>query len=70
MRGRNLEPVIQSEVSQKEKNQIWYINTHIYIESRKMVLTNLFTGKEWKHRCGEETCGHSRGGREWDEWRK
>ena len=69
MRWRNLEPVIQSEVSQKEKIK-YHILTHTYIESRKMVLTNLFTGKEWKRRCGEETCGHRRGGREWDEWRK
>ena len=69
MRWGNLESVIQSEVSQKEKIK-YHILTHTYIKSRKMVLTNLFTGKEWKHRCGEETCGHSRGGREWDESRK
>ena len=35
----DLETVIQSEVSQKEK-QISYINT--YVESRKMVQMNLF----------------------------
>ena len=39
----NLEPVIQSEVSQKNK---YYILTHIYMESRKMVLigTSLVKG--------------------------
>ena len=31
MRWMNLEPVMQSEVSQKEKNQISYINAYIYI---------------------------------------
>ena len=36
----NLETLIQSEVSQKEKNK-YYILTHIYMESRKMILMNL-----------------------------
>ena len=36
MRWMNLEPVIQSEVSQKEKNK-YCVLTHIYMESRKMV---------------------------------
>ena len=39
VRWMNLEPVIQSEVSQKEKNK-YHILT--YMESRKMVLMNLF----------------------------
>ena len=38
MRWMNLEPIIQSEVNQKEKNKL----THIYIGSRKMVMMNLF----------------------------
>ena len=25
-----------------------------------MALLNLFAGKEWRHRCREWTCGHSR----------
>ena len=33
----NLEPVIQTEVSQKEKNKYW----NIYMEFRKMVLMSL-----------------------------
>ena len=44
MRWMNLEPVIQSEVSQKEKDK--YILTHIY-GTRRMVLKNLFIGQQW-----------------------
>ena len=42
MRWMNLEPIIQSEVSQKEKDK-YCILTHIY-GSRKMVLKNFLTG--------------------------
>ena len=28
-----------------------------------MVQMNLFSGKEQKHRCKEQTCGHGEGGR-------
>ena len=35
----NLESVIQSEVSKKEK-QVSYVNLYIYMEPRKMVLMN------------------------------
>ena len=62
----NLKLVIQSEVSQKEKNK--YINANM--ESRKMILMNLFAGKEWRRKCTEWTCRRSGGGREWDKWRK
>ena len=41
MRQMNLEPIIQSEVSQKEKDK-YHILTHIHMESRKMVLKHLF----------------------------
>ena len=47
MRWMNLEPIIQSEVSQKEKDK-YSILTYIYKESRKMVLKNLFTGQQWR----------------------
>ena len=40
MRWMNLQPTIQSEVSQKEKNKC-HILMHISMESRKMVLMNL-----------------------------
>ena len=49
MRRMNLEAIIQSEVSQKEKDK-YYILTHIYMESRKMVLKNLFTGQQRRNR--------------------
>ena len=48
MKWMNLEPITQSEVNQKEKDK--YILTHIYIESIKMVLKNLFTGQQWGDR--------------------
>ena len=41
MRWVNLEPIIQSEVSQKEKDKYC-----IFTESRKMVMKNLFTGQQ------------------------
>ena len=34
------------------------------------VMMNPFAGKEWRHRYGEWTCGHSGGRREGNEWRK
>ena len=43
VRWMNLEPVIQSELNQKNK---YHMLMHIYIESRQMVPMNLFTGQE------------------------
>ena len=42
LRWPNLEPVIQSEVSQKENNK--YHIVVLYMKSRKMVLMNIFAG--------------------------
>ena len=56
MRWMNLEPIIQSEVSQKEKDK--YHIQCIYMESRKMVPRNLFAGQQWRNRHREQTCGH------------
>ena len=62
MRWMDLKPIIQSEVSQKEKDK-YRILMHIYIESIKMVLKNLFTGQQWRNRHREQTYGHGeRGG--------
>ena len=58
MRWMNLEPIIQSEVSQKEKNK-YHILTHIY-GIQKRVLLNPSAEQEHGHRLGEETCRHSR----------
>ena len=49
----------------KKEWKILYINT--YMESRKMVLTNLFTGQQWRCR-NKQTCGHSWGERRWMTW--
>ena len=48
MRWMNLEPIIQTEVSQKEKEK-YHILTHIY-GFRKMVLIKSFAGQQWRHR--------------------
>ena len=63
----NLEPIIQSEVSQKEKDK-YHILTHIYIymESRKIVLTILLAQQQRRHRH----FGHSWGRRVWDDMRE
>ena len=34
---------------------------HIYMESRKMILMNLFAGQQWTCRHREQTCGHGLG---------
>ena len=47
MRWVNLEPIIQSEVCQKEKDK-YHIVYRTYMEFRKMVLKNLFTGQQWR----------------------
>ena len=58
VRWMNLEPFIQNEVSQKEKNK-YHLLAH-KMEFTKMLLMLLFAGKQWRHRCREQTCGHSR----------
>ena len=44
-----LDPVIQGEVSQKEKHQ-YRILTHIYMEFRKMVTMTLYARQQKRHR--------------------
>ena len=62
MRWMKLELIIQSEVSQKEKDK-YHILVCIYMESRKMVQKNLFAGQQWRNRHIEQTYGHGeRGG--------
>ena len=62
MRLMNLDPIIQSELSQKEKDK-YHILTHIYMESRKMLLNSLFTGQQWRNSQREYTYRHGeRGG--------
>ena len=45
----NIEPVIEKEVSQKE-SQIFNIYIYIYMESRKILLMNLFAQQEQRRR--------------------
>ena len=61
-KGMKLEPIIQSEVSQKEKHQ-YSILTHIW-NFRKMVMLTLYAREQKRHRCIEWTfrlCGRGRG---------
>ena len=42
----------------------------MYMESRKTVLMNLFSGQQWRNKGGEQTYGHGgrEGGRGGDVW--
>ena len=51
MRWMKLEPIIQGEVSQKEKHQ-YSIPMHI-MEFRKMVTITLYVRQQKRHRCIE-----------------
>ena len=50
MRWTNLEIIMQSEVIKRKTNVIY---EYIYMEFRNMVLMNLFTGQQWRHRHRE-----------------
>ena len=69
MKWMKLEPIIQSEVSQKEKHQ-YSILTHIYMEFRKMVMTTLYVRQKKRHRCKEQSFGLCGRGRGWDDLRE
>ena len=61
----NLEPIIQSEVHQKDKDQ-YSMLTHIYTEFRKMVMITQYAKQKKRHRCTEQIfglCGNRQG---WD----
>ena len=69
MRWMKLEPIIQSEVSQKEKHE-YSILMHIYMEFRKMVTMTLYARQQKRHRYKEQTfglCGRRQG---WDDLRE
>ena len=55
MRCMKLEPIIQSEVSQKEKHQ--YSILTIYMEFRKMVTMTLYVRQQKRHRYIEQSFG-------------
>ena len=59
-----MEPIVQGEVSQKEKCQ-YSILTHVYMEFRKMITITLYGRQQKRHRCTEQPfglCGRSKGG--------
>ena len=55
MRWMKLEPIIHSEVSQKEKHQ-YSILMH-YMEFRKKVMIALYARQQKRHRCIEQCFG-------------
>ena len=65
MRWMKLEPIIQSEVSQKEKHQC-SILAHIY-GIRKMVTITLYARHQKRHRCIEQSFGLCGRGQGWDD---
>ena len=59
MRWMNLEPIIRTEVRKRKTNiEILMPN----MESRKMVLMNLFAGQKGRCRYREKNFGHGVGG--------
>ena len=67
-RWMNLEPIMQSEVSQKQ-NDKYCMLMHI-MESRKVVLIILPAGKQRRHKHKEQTFGHSGRRRQLDNLRE
>ena len=70
MKWMKLEPILQSEVSQKEKHQ-YSILTHIYVEFRKKVTITLYVRQQKRHRCIEQSfglCGRGQGRDDMGEW--
>ena len=59
VRWLNLEPIIQNEVSQKEKDK-YPLLTHTYMESRKMALMDLFSGQQLRNRPMDTAGGEER----------
>ena len=67
MRWMKLEPIIQSEVSQKEKHQYIYMHQCIYMEFRKMVMITLYVRQQKRHRCIEQSFGLCGRGKQLDD---
>ena len=68
MRWMNLESIIQSKISQKEKDK-YCILTHIY-EFRKTAMMIPHVGQQRRYRCKEQTFGLSGRRQEWDDLRE
>ena len=63
VRWMDLETVIQSEVSQKEKNK-YRILTYV-CGIQKNGIDELFARQKQRHRCREQTHGYQEGKGEW-----
>ena len=57
-RVHNLETVTLSDVKQRKTNIVGY---HLYVESKIIAHTNLFTKQKQSHRCRKETSGCQQG---------
>ena len=68
MRWMKLEPIIHSEVSQKEKHQ-YSIVMHIYV-IYKDGNNNLYVRQQKRHRCIEQSFGRCGRGRVWKDLRE
>ena len=66
MRCMKLEPIIQSEVSQKEKHG-YSILTHKCMEFRKMAMMTLYVRQQKRHRCKEQSFGLCGKKQRWDD---
>ena len=62
----NLEIIMLSEVSQKEKNKYHMVSLICGISS--MTQINISTRQKQTLRCREQTCGCQGGGEMWEEW--
>ena len=67
MRWMKLEPIIQSEVSQKEKHQYSILRHVICMEFRKMVMITLYARQQKRHRSIEQSFGLCGRGQGWDD---
>ena len=68
MRWMKLEPIIQSEVSQKGKKTIQYINTYIWNLERWQQLPYMWDSKRDTHVKNKlsDSLGEGKGGMIWD----
>ena len=62
-------PIIQSEVSQNEKDK-YRILTRIYGIKKDGILTILLEGQQRRQRYKEQSSGYNVGRRGWDDLRK
>ena len=65
----NPEPIMQSEVSQNEKDK-YHILTHIYGIKKDGILMILLEGQQRRQRHKEQMSGYNAGRRGWDDLRK